>query len=230
MPCTFNSDRTINEFTFDGETNESEIENHTGRFAPSTTGALPRLRLGYVVDFEDLDADLWRVEFGLDLAGVDDELDALDGDRRLGHICRDDHLSAAAWRSLEHAQLLVLRQSRVQRQHKHGQLLTLLLLLLGAVVVVGVFGAAVLHVAALVELVEGLDGRVDLLLAGHEHEYVVIERRSPMQLQHGRYGREHVVALRLLGVEHVHLELAALEEEHGRLVEVGRELVDIHCS
>ena len=117
------------------------------------------------------------------MAGIDDVLDARDGERGLGDGRRDDDLARAARRGRERTLLRFARERGVQRAHERG---------------VGGRAARALELRR-----DHVRERLDLLLSGQEREDIAAEGLLVMQLHDGAERRVDEVVLRLERVQHL---------------------------
>ena len=158
-------------------------------------------------DLESVHADPGIEDLELAVAGVDDILDAVDSQARLGNVGRHDHLAHAVLGLLEDFRLQIGGQLRVDGQHAER---------LGAV-----------GLERLELLLDEVARGVDVLLTGHEDEHVAVGR-AQMDL-HGLFdGRIDVVLDGGLGEEDLDGKGAAGYEEDGHEAEELRELVRVH--
>ena len=166
---------------------------------------MARLRLRDGRDDERVHAEARVVSALLDEARVDDVVDAVDGDARLGDVGGDDDLARARGRRVKDARLHLGGKGGVDGEDDE----------------LGHRGAEGLHA-----LVEDLARGVDLLLTGQEEQDVAL-RLGEVDLHDGNEGGVEVVRLGLLGVEDLDGEGAAGDGEDGALVEVAREFFGV---
>jgi len=139
-------------------------------------------------------------------AGVDDVVDAVDGEGCLGDVCRHDDLAGAVGRRVEDLCLQLRREERVDGQHQDGR-----------------------HSFPALDqpLADALAGGEDVLLPRHKDEDVALGLRE-VDLDRLLDGRLEVVLLRHFGVQNVDREGAAWDLEDGHGAKELGEFVGVH--